>query len=323
VAQPAGYPDVIRWVSVATAGKQVAEVTAGRADLAVQLNSHPGLLDLRRLAVRYPSQLHTDPSFLMIYETFNTRVPPFDDKRARQALAYGVDRDRLVTLMGGSEIASLTCQSLPPGFPGYRPYCPYTRSPGSDGRWSGPDLDRARDLIRASGTEGMRVGVWTWDLEAPRRVAAYFVDLLGELGYRATLHVLPQDDRYWTTVGDSRTRAQLMFQAWWPDYPSSSTYFTPNLTCDGFRPADGRNSVNLAEYCSPSLDGLVASAQAAEGTDPAQAGRLWTRVDRKVTDEAVWLPVANVKQVAFTSARLGNYQTALGFGPLVSQMWVR
>ncbi|MFG2371463.1 hypothetical protein ACGFY9_08295 [Streptomyces sp. NPDC048504] len=55
----------------------------------------------------------------------------------------------------------------------------------------------------------------------------------------------------------------------------------------------------------------------------AQAGRLWTQVDRKVTDEAVQLPVANVRQVAFTSARLGNYQTTPGFGPLVSRMWVQ
>ena len=323
VAQPAGYPDVIRWRTVATTEKQIAEVNAGRADLAIYLNTHSRQPDFRRLAVQYPSRLRTDPSFLMLYETFNTRVPPFDDKRVRQALSYAVDRNRLVTLTGGSENANLTCQSLPLGFPGYHPYCPYTRSPGSDGRWSGPDLDRARKLIEASGTAGMEVGVWTWTVESSHRVAKYFVELLGELGYRATLHVLPKDNRYWKTVGDSRTRAQLMFQGWAPDFPSASTYFTPNLTCDGFRPADGNNTVNVAEYCSPSLDRLVASAQAAEESDSALASRLWAQVDRKVIDEAVWIPVANVKQVSFTSTRLGNYQTTLGFGPLVSQMWVR
>ncbi|MFF4258019.1 BTAD domain-containing putative transcriptional regulator [Streptomyces sp. NPDC001663] len=323
VAQPAGYPDVIRWRTVATTEKQIAEVNAGRADLAMYLNTHPRQPDFRRLAVQYPSRLRTDPWFFMAYETLNTRVPPFDDKRVRQALSYAVDRNRLVTLMGGSEIASLTCQSLPPGYPGYRPYCPYTRSPSPDGRWSGPDLDRARKLIEASGTAGMEVGVWTWTVESSHRVAKYFVELLGELGYRPTLHVLPRDNRYWNTVADSRTRAQLMFQGWLPDYPSASTYFTLNLTCDGFRLADGSSTMNLAEYCSPTLDRLVASAQAAEDSDPARALRLWTQVDRKVIDEAVWIPVANVKQVAFISTRLGNYQTALGFGPLVSQMWVR
>ncbi|MFI6407180.1 ABC transporter substrate-binding protein [Streptomyces sp. NPDC050548] len=321
-AQPAGYPDVIRWTSVATAGEQVAEVIAGRADLAVHLNTHPGRLDLRRLALRYPSRLHMDPSFFMVYEVFNTRMPPFDDKRVRQALSYAVDRKRLVTLMGGPELASGSCQSLPPGFPGYRPYCPYTRSPSSDGSWSGPDLARARKLIEASGTAGAEVGVWTWTVEWSRRVADYFVDLLDELGYRATLHVVPEDT-YWTTVADSDTGAQLMVNGWFPDYPSSATYFTPNVTCDGFRPGDGSNSVNFPEYCSPALDRLIASALAAQGRDPGEARRLWARVDRTVVDEAVQLPVANVRQVAFTSARLGNYQTTPGFGPLVSQMWVR
>lgn len=40
-------------------------------------------------------------------------------------------------------------------------------------------------------------------------------------------------------------------------------------------------------------------------------------------DEALWLPVVNFKQVAFTSTRLGNYQATPAFGPIVSQMWVR
>ncbi|MGI5453840.1 ABC transporter substrate-binding protein [Streptomyces sp. CA-249302] len=311
VAQPAGYPDIIRWRAVPTADKQIAEVNAGRADLAIHLNSHPGWPDLRRLAVRYPGRLRVAPSFFMIYEVLNTRVPPFDDKRVRQALAHAVDRNKLVSLMGGPEIASKTCQSLPPGFPGYRPYCPY-----------GLDLDRARTLVRASGTAGMRVGAWTWDAEANRRVTAYFVDLLNELGYRATLHVLPDIDKYWPTVADSRTRAQVMVQPWWPDYPSPSTYLTQLLSCDSFRPAN-RQSQNFAEYCSPSLDRLMSSAQAAEGSDPALAGRLWEQVDRKVVDEAVRIPVANGRQVSFTATRLGNYQTAPGFGPLISQMWVR
>ncbi|WP_449349478.1 ABC transporter substrate-binding protein [Streptomyces shaanxiensis] len=322
-AQPVGYPDVIRWRTVMSARQQVAEVNAGRADLALQMSTRPPPSYLRQLAARYPTRLHTNPSFLMIYEAFNTRVPPFDDRRVRQALSYAVDRDRLVELMGGVEAASLTCQSLPRGFPGYQPYCPYTRFPDSTGAWHGPDLARARRLIRESGTRGMRVEVWTWDDMPVRGVADYVVDLLDQLGYRSTLHALPGDDRYWNTVGDSRTRAQVMAHGWFPDYPSSATYFTPLLTCDGFHAADGPSTVNYPEYCSPAFDRLVAAAQTAEHSDPGRARHLWAEIDRKVIDEALWLPVANVKQVVFTSTRLGNYQTSPAYGPLVSQMWVR
>ena len=34
-----------------------------------------------------------------------------------------------------------SCQVLPPGFPGYKPYCPYTKNPGA--KWSAPDLAKA------------------------------------------------------------------------------------------------------------------------------------------------------------------------------------
>lgn len=108
-----------------------------------------------------------------------------------------------------------------------------------------------------------------------------------------------------------------------PAFTSSATYFTPLLTCDGFRPADGPATDNYAEHCSPAFDRLVAAAQEAERSDPGRARELWARIDRRVIDEALWLPVANVKQVAFTSARLGNYQTTPASGPIVSQMWVR
>ena len=45
---------------------------------------------------------------------------------------------------------------LPPNFPGYQAYCPWTRTP-RDGRWHGPDVSRARALVRASGTAGATV----------------------------------------------------------------------------------------------------------------------------------------------------------------------
>ena len=33
-------------------------------------------------------------------------------------------------IWGGPKLAAITCQVLPPNFPGYEPYCPYTQHPG-------------------------------------------------------------------------------------------------------------------------------------------------------------------------------------------------
>jgi peptide/nickel transport system substrate-binding protein len=138
---------------------------------------------------RYAERLHSDPAPLNFWWFLNTRVPPFDDLRVRRALNYATDRETLGELSGG--LASPTCQILPPSFPGYRPYCPYTRNPNPAGTWSAPDLAKARALIEASGTAGTRVDVAGVDGPVTRPIARYFVSLLRRLGYRSSLRLFP------------------------------------------------------------------------------------------------------------------------------------
>ena len=87
----------------------------------------------------------------------NSAIQPFDDVRVRRALNLAVDRERIVEIIGGRAVVAPTCQQIPPNFPGYQRYCPYTLDPRPDGVWSGPDLAEARRLVRSSGTTGMRV----------------------------------------------------------------------------------------------------------------------------------------------------------------------
>ena len=90
----------------------------------------------------------------------NTRLPPFNDVRVRRALNYAVDRESVVRAVGGQDFAQPTCQFLPPGFAGYRPYCPFTIRPAAGVDWSGPDLAKSRRLVEQSGTRGTAVIVW-------------------------------------------------------------------------------------------------------------------------------------------------------------------
>ena len=78
----------------------------------------------------------------------NTKKPPFDDLKVRQAVNYAVDRQAMTELGGGSLMTQLSCQLLIPGFPGYRPYCPYTKGP-KDGSYHGPDLAKAKEVFTA------------------------------------------------------------------------------------------------------------------------------------------------------------------------------
>ena len=72
-------------------------------------------------------------------------------------------------MWGGTAAVRITCQIVPPTFPGYEPYCPYTRHP--NGTWTAPDLAKAEELVEASGTAGARVTVWA----APDRITGWTV----------------------------------------------------------------------------------------------------------------------------------------------------
>ena len=314
-AQPAGYPSVIRYEHMANLRRQESAVIAGRADLALLL---PG--DYQSLAVRYPARVHFGLGLTTGYVSLNTRLPPFTNIKARQAVNYAIDRARIIQLADAAPgQAAATCQMLPPDFPAYQPYCPYTAGTG-DGAWHSPDMAKARRLVRESGTTNVPVTVWSFDSFPGKAAGSYLVGLLDDLGYRASLHAVP-NDRFWTDLYDPRLKIQVSFGGGWlADFPSPSTFFRPLLSC---RSADEPDTNNWARFCDPHVDALTSQAQAAQLTDPAAARRLWAQADHIVTDQAPYVPIENGGTAGFVSSRAGNYQESPVYGPLLDQMWVR
>jgi hypothetical protein len=74
------------------------------------------------------------------------------DVRVRRAINFAIDRSKIASLLGGNY--QPTCQLLPPYFPGYRRYCPYTLNRNPAGLWNAPNLAQAEHLIAASHTRG-------------------------------------------------------------------------------------------------------------------------------------------------------------------------
>jgi YVTN family beta-propeller protein len=314
-AQPAGYPSVIRYEQVKDQSAQVSTVIAGRGDLA-DLESP----DLRSLPVQYPARVHFGLKLGTEFAALNTRLPPFTNLKARQAVNYAIDRARILQFFHYvSGQATAACQMLPPDFPGHQGYCPYTTGAG-DGAWHGPDLEKAQQLVTESGTTNMPVTVWISDDPPTYKAAAsYLVGLLNDLGYRARLHAIPWD-QYHDAIYNPRLNIQVSIWGWGADFPAPSTFFGPMLSCQS---ADEPGTQNLARFCHPQVDALASQALAAQATDPAAARRLWAQAGRIVTDQAPYVPVDNKTLAGFVSSRLGNYQMSPVYGLLVDQMWVR
>jgi peptide/nickel transport system substrate-binding protein len=314
-AQPAGYPSVIRHEQVKDQSAQESAVIASRGDLAFLESA-----DLQSLAIRYPARVYPGVENGTQFASLNTRQPPFTNLKARQAVNYAIDRARIIQLSRfASGQATVTCQMLPPDFPGHQGYCPYTAGAG-DGAWHGPDMEKARRLAGESGTMNMPVTVWSRNDRLGKAAGSYLVGLLNDLGYRARLHAV-SSNQFWTDIYNPRLTIQVSIGVGWgADYPAPSTFFGPLLSCQS---ADEPGTQNLARFCDPHVDALARQAQAVQLTDPAAARRLWAQADHIVTDQAPYVPVLNVGTAGFVSSRAGNYQESPVYGSLVDQMWVR
>jgi peptide/nickel transport system substrate-binding protein len=318
-AQPAGYPDRILLHTDGTASVDVADVLSGRADYTFD---YPTPSQLREIELRFPGLLHTEPLPNTDFLPLNTRAAPFNDLRVRQALNFAVDRKAIAALYGGLNDATPTCQIIPATIPGHVPYCPYTRDPSLNGRWTAPDLPRARQLIAASGTRGELVSLVTETPSGPwdEPVGRYIVGVLRQLGYRAHLQVLTPNE--WSAaVENYRRPPQIVTDAWVADYPSASQWITLELSCAEWQPPAVVN--NHARFCDPTVDRLAAQAAQLQATDPIAADRLWARADRQATNLAPWIPTVTETGADLISSRVGDYQYVPTIGPLLDQLWIR
>jgi peptide/nickel transport system substrate-binding protein len=305
-AQPDGYPDAIVASGRGSPDEQVDDVLAGRADLVTTSPFSRPPRQLAKLTTRYAAQLHLDPGGVVYYLFLDTRHPPFNAVGARRALAYAVGRDDLAGLEGGENLAQPTCQVLPPGLPGYRPYCPYTLSSSAAGVWTAPDESKALGLVRASHTAGARVRVATFP-DLVRLVRPLF-RTLARLGYRPTIQTV-------SPAATSFPRTDALLLAWAKDFSAASDFILPLFTCDG--------GANYVRFCDRTIDAQARRAASGQASDAAAANALWAKIDRELVDRAVAVPLCLRESATVVSKRVGNYQFNPQWGPLLDQLWVR
>jgi peptide/nickel transport system substrate-binding protein len=295
-----------------TIERQNSDVQRGSADLAVLSDVFAPLVSqqrLRALLAGSPGQVVSGPAATTDWIFLNVQKPPFDDRRVRQAVNFAIDRAKVVELAGGPEVGEVTCQVVPSGFPGHSPYCPYTVSPNREGRWIAPDMERARQLVAASGRAGEPVIVRVPDFR--EAVGRYYARVLRDLGFRTTVRVQSFDEDDTWTPG---TRAQTGFVGWAADYLAASTFIRTAFTC---RQRDG---FNLSRICDRALDGRIDRAIA---TLPSESAGAWAAAEHRVSDLAPVVPLTRRRSAVLVSKRVGNVRTHGQWFTLLDQMWVR
>ncbi|MDE3008034.1 MAG: ABC transporter substrate-binding protein [Acidobacteriota bacterium] len=316
-AQPQGYPNEIDMIFGNTVESEVTQVENGQANWVFD----PLPSDrLSELSTKYASQLHVNPLTAVWYLPMNTNLAPFNNYMAREALNYAIDKNAAVRLFGGSKLAQPVCTILPPGFPGHVNYCDYNKGMGST--YNGPDLAKAKALVKKSGTAGMSVAIVVTNDSVNEAVGQYVQSVLNSIGYKATLKPLSANIQF-NYIQNTKNKVQISLSQWYQDYPAASDFLKVLLSCQGFHPGSD-NSINIAGYCNKAIDAKMAKAETLSISDPNGANKIWGQIDQQIMGTAApWVPLFTPKQIDFVSSKTGNYQFSRQFYMYVDQLWVK
>ncbi|MGV1898323.1 ABC transporter substrate-binding protein [Agrobacterium vitis] len=314
-AQPDGFIDSFKLDFGLTEEAQVNAVVNRQADA---ISDQPPADRLSELGTKYASQVHLQAQNALWYVPLNVNLPPFDNLKARQALAYALDLKALVNFFGGRNLASPTCQILPPAIAGYEQFCLYTKNPGQ--KWTAPDLEKAKQLIEESGTKGSQVTVIVDDGDVSRNIGQYLQSVLTDLGYKADVKSL-SNNIHFTYIQNTNNKVQLSVTQWYSDYPAASNFINALLGCDSFTPGSD-SSVNISGFCDKSLQARIDHAMTFPTADQG-AAKLWAGIDKDLMTQAPILPLFTPKHLDFMSSRVGNYLYSSQYSWLWVQAWVK
>jgi peptide/nickel transport system substrate-binding protein len=199
---------------------EVTQVENGQADW---MFDPPPADRLNEMSTKYADQVHVNPLTAILLLRVWRPHAALQQPEGASGGQLRVDRNALVKIYGGPNLAVPTCQILPPNFPGYKPYCPYTKNPGAaSGRR--PTWPRRSSWSPQSGTKGAAVKVNTDTTDVNKASGLYFVDLLNSIGYKAQLPRPSRPTSSTRTARTPRTRSSSANSSWYQDYPAASDF---------------------------------------------------------------------------------------------------
>jgi peptide/nickel transport system substrate-binding protein len=179
------------------------------------------------------------PAFNVGYVGINQMIPPMNNLKVRQALAYGLDRASVVSKFyaGRGQVAT---EFLPPTLNGY------------DGTSAVPkypfDPNKAKQLLQAAG-QTLPVSIDFWYptsvsrpyMPDPQRNAEAFAASLEQSGFKVTFHSAPWRPDYLAQVQSGK--AQVYLLGWTGDFGDPADF--DNVHFGAFNPQFGFHNTKL------------------------------------------------------------------------------
>jgi oligopeptide transport system substrate-binding protein len=203
----------------------------------------------------------------------NTRVPPLNDRRVRQALNYAIDREALISEVHVGRFTPAR-GILPPGTQGFNPrLVSYAYNP-----------DRARELLAKAGYPQGR-GLPTLEIWS----SVKHPDIVREHEYvRRSLEAVGVPVRFnyltdWPAFsrGLEERKFPAFLYAWYADVPDPDNFLSKLFHSQSAR--------NFFGYVNPGLDELLTAAR--RERDASSRVELYRRAEQIVLEDAPIIPI--------------------------------
>jgi ABC-type transport system substrate-binding protein len=229
------------------------------------------------------------PLYVTHWLGVNVTMKPFDDVRVRRALAYAIDKDRLIRLLRG--VAVRTDGFLPPGVPGHkadRPKVPYS-------------VQEAKTLLTAAGhPTGFKTELYFRpDAGAHKAVAEALQQDLKAVGIEVELRPLATS-AFYAAIGKPGT-VPMAVTSKGANYPDAYDYLS-HPTCGTAQPGTRYPSY----YCNAAYDELIRKAEAL-GADPAARLAVYQQAEDLLLQELPRIFLYNAVQHTMHSARVKDF----------------
>lgn len=267
---------------------QIAQLRSGQVDVVL------------RPAARDVDLLAEDPAFNIVdltgvefsqYLGVNVAVPGLDDVRVRQAIAFAVDRERVLDEVYGGHGNT---DNLP--WPDYSPA--YSESLNSTYT---RDLDKARDLVEEAG----EVPPITLNYAAgPTEQLAQIIQTnLEEAGLEIELAAMD-------TASFTKAVQQGSYEGLWINIHSFANYTPSTLPVSAFPFNSERNSSNFVD---PEYREIVAETWAVADPGSTEAKAAYDRLSQSLLDNAFVIELTNYDSRLLTSSAVSGIEWSKKF----------
>jgi peptide/nickel transport system substrate-binding protein len=273
---PTGFVDTVNVTKNTNTNTEAQLVLDNQADIFDPGDTLPASV-LSSVQSQAKGRYQTVPLASTYYFFLNTQVAPFNNVAARQAVNLATDRTALARLSSGSLTPG--CFFLPPTIVGHQNGSCNGADPTAVP--SSADVTKAKQLIQGAGLAGTKVTVWSETRSPRQQFAAYFNDLLNQLGFKSTLKVV-QDTVYFQTIGNQSLQPQAGFADWSQDFPNPSDFYLL-LSKAGIQKVNNENFGNVSD---PKIESQLAVLNAVPATKLSSVANQWQSLDTYVADQA-------------------------------------